>query len=237
MRQHHTKVHGDPLPNRTCSGCETDFYDPNARRDYCDDCNPNAGEHNGNWTDATETSVCKCCGSTVTFYPSSKKGIYCSECIEAADGLLPDNPSTKGNRVTVSCRSCDGDLEIRPARLEEQERGVFARSTVMASGSLTISWVRLIISGRAGASKTVERGGVFDGRHSIGTRHVSALRRGEVGTRSESGRASFATRSFVRPARGRTSNGERNYTLPELSPTCRRGRDSRFPRRRKVTLL
>ena len=49
MRQHHTKAHGDPLPNRTCEGCDTEFYDPKTRRRYCDDCDPNAGEHNGNW--------------------------------------------------------------------------------------------------------------------------------------------------------------------------------------------
>jgi hypothetical protein len=43
MRQHHTKVHGEALPNRVCSRCETDFYDPKARKEYCSNCNPNAG--------------------------------------------------------------------------------------------------------------------------------------------------------------------------------------------------
>ncbi|WP_254522917.1 HNH endonuclease [Natrinema caseinilyticum] len=125
MRQHHTKVHGEPLPNRTCCGCGIDFYDPKARREYCDDCNPNGGENNGNWKDATETSKCRSCGSTFSFYPSSKDGVYCADCVEAADGLLPDNPSTKGERVTVGCRSCGSDLEVRPARLDEQKRGFF----------------------------------------------------------------------------------------------------------------
>lgn len=124
-RQHHTKVHGDPLPNRTCSGCGFEFYDPKARREYCDDCNPNAGEHNGNWSDAAETTDCKRCGSTFEYYPSDKQGVYCSDCIAAADGLLPDNPSPKGDRVTVSCRSCGDDLEVRPTRIDEQERGFF----------------------------------------------------------------------------------------------------------------
>jgi hypothetical protein len=31
MGQHHTKAHGDPVPNRTCKGRETDFYGPKAR--------------------------------------------------------------------------------------------------------------------------------------------------------------------------------------------------------------
>lgn len=125
MRQHHTKVHGDPLPNRTCSGCGTDFYDPKARREYCECCNPNAGEHNGNWKDATETASCKRCGSSFSFYPSSKKGIYCPECIEACSGLLPVNPMEKGERVTMYCESCGDSLEVRPARIDERERGFF----------------------------------------------------------------------------------------------------------------
>ncbi|MFB1064149.1 HNH endonuclease [Natrinema sp. H-ect4] len=125
MRQHHTKVHGDPLPNRTCSGCETEFYDPKAQRDYCESCNPNGGEHNGNWSNATETADCKRCGSTFSYYPSSKKGVYCSECVEAAEGLLPDNYAVKGDRITVRCQSCGNSLEVRPARVDEQKRGFF----------------------------------------------------------------------------------------------------------------
>ena len=48
MRQHHTKVHGDPLPNRTCEACGEEFYDPEARRTYCEDCYTEAGTQNGN---------------------------------------------------------------------------------------------------------------------------------------------------------------------------------------------
>lgn len=125
MRQHHTKVHGDPLPNRTCSGCGLEFYDPKARREYCDDCDPNAGEHNGNWRDAREQADCERCDSTFEYYPSDKRGVYCSDCVDAAEGLLPDNPSVKGERVTVSCQSCGDALEVRPARIDDQKRGFF----------------------------------------------------------------------------------------------------------------
>lgn len=88
MRQHHTKVHGDPLPNRTCKGCETEFYDPKSRREFCDDCNPNGGVHNGNWNGGTETSSCKRCDSTFEYYPSDKRGVYCPDCVENADEFL-----------------------------------------------------------------------------------------------------------------------------------------------------
>ena len=74
MRQHHTKVHGEPLPNRTCADCGTDFYHAKAQRTFCYDCNHNAGENNGNWRDAKETAECRLCGDAFEFYPSDKKG-------------------------------------------------------------------------------------------------------------------------------------------------------------------
>jgi hypothetical protein len=82
MRQHHTKVHGDPLPNRTCKGCGTEFYDEKARLAFCDDCNPEAGEHNGNWKDARETTTCERCEAAFEFYPSDKEGVYCPTCVD-----------------------------------------------------------------------------------------------------------------------------------------------------------
>lgn len=125
MRQHHTKVHGDPLPNRACSGCGTEFYDPKARLEFCEDCNPNAGEHNGNWSDAMETTTCESCGETFSYYPSEKDGVYCPECVADATGLLPGNPSEKGERVAAACQVCGTELEVRPAKIETRKRGVF----------------------------------------------------------------------------------------------------------------
>ncbi|MEY7847986.1 HNH endonuclease [Natrarchaeobius sp. A-rgal3] len=125
MRQHHTKVHGEPLPNRTCNGCGDEFYDQKARLEYCDDCNPNAGEHNGNWRDAKETTTCESCGDSFSYYPSDKDGVYCSECVEEAIGLLPENPSEKAERIIVECECCGADLEVRPAKAEKRERGCF----------------------------------------------------------------------------------------------------------------
>jgi len=125
MRQHHTKVHDEPLPNRTCTGCESEFYDPKSRREFCDDCNPNAGKHNGNWKGGMETATCDRCESTFDYYPSDKPGVYCSECVENTCGLLPENPSEKGDRVVVDCMGCGTNLEVRPTRLETRNRGVF----------------------------------------------------------------------------------------------------------------
>lgn len=114
MRQHHTKVHDEPLPNRSCSGCGTNFYDVKARRDYCDDCNPNAGEYNGNWKDATEQASCERCGETFEYYPSDKKGVYCPDCVSEADSFLGDHYAEvhEIERITRECDYCGSKMEV-----------------------------------------------------------------------------------------------------------------------------
>lgn len=121
MRQHHTKMHGDPLPNRTCKGCETEFYDPKARRDYCDDCNPNAGEHNGNWKSARESSECRKCGTTFHYYPSDKRGIYRPDCVREGTDLEALGPEKNSPRVTVACEQCGREMTVLESRIERRE--------------------------------------------------------------------------------------------------------------------
>ena len=119
MRQHHTKVHDDPLPNRECKGCGTEFYDPKARKSYCDDCNPNAGQHNGNWKDAKETTDCERCGEEFDYYPSDKDGVYCSDCVEDADEFLGTHYADVHDIEPVSrtCEFCEEDFQILPCFL------------------------------------------------------------------------------------------------------------------------
>lgn len=38
VRQHHSKVHNEPLPNRVCEICGDEFYDENSVLDHCGDC-------------------------------------------------------------------------------------------------------------------------------------------------------------------------------------------------------
>ncbi|MEE6208682.1 HNH endonuclease signature motif containing protein [Salarchaeum sp. III] len=127
VRQHHTKVHGDPLPNRTCADCNRDFYDPKSRRTYCDDCYSEAGEKNGNYQNAKETAACERCGDTFDYYPSEKKGVYCSDCVENADGLLPENPAER-ERVVTECPACGSGNTVVPSRAANS-RGVFCDSS------------------------------------------------------------------------------------------------------------
>lgn len=124
VKQHHTIVHDDPLPNRTCADCGVEFYDPKPQRTYCEDCYSQAGEKNGNYRDATETTECRRCGRAFEDYPSDKDGVYCPECVEAADGLLPTAESSTPT-VEVRCEYCDSTLERHPSRVESGSYGEF----------------------------------------------------------------------------------------------------------------
>jgi hypothetical protein len=119
MRQHHTKVHDDSLPNRECNGCGSEFYDPKARKSYCDDCNPNAGQHNGNWKDAKETTECERCGEEFDYYPSDRDGVYCPDCVEEADEFLGTHYADVHDIEPVSrtCEFCAEDFQILPCFL------------------------------------------------------------------------------------------------------------------------
>lgn len=125
MRQHHAKVHGVSLPNRECKGCGSRFYDPKARQKFCTDCNPNSGENNGNWKGAREEAECRVCGAEFEYYPSNKEGVYCSDCVQSADGLLPENPSTPIPRLEVDCLHCGSTQRVLPSRVSYQTRGFF----------------------------------------------------------------------------------------------------------------
>lgn len=125
MRQHHTKVHDEPLPNLTCKGCGSEFYHTKADRSYCPGCSPNAGEHNPNWKDANETAQCKLCTSEFEYYPSDKDGVYCPDCVRNAVGLLPEDPDRETNLVEVECSYCKETLHVYSHRLESAVHGVF----------------------------------------------------------------------------------------------------------------
>lgn len=130
VRIHHTRVHDDVLPNRTCEGCNTEFYDPKAQLVFCEDCNPNAGENNGNWKDAMETTICNRCNTTFDYYPSEKPGIYCADCV--ADGAVPERPDLRVDRLNVNCRYCNKSMKVLPSRVRGNTYGVFCEQECYA---------------------------------------------------------------------------------------------------------
>lgn len=118
MRQHHTKAHGDPLPNRTCADCGETFYDPKARRTYCEGCFTGAGPQNGNWKDAKNRAECRACGETVECSPSNKPGVFCSACVQQMDGFCGTS-SYAGKlteKVTTACEQCGSPVTVRASK-------------------------------------------------------------------------------------------------------------------------
>lgn len=88
MRQHHTKVHGERLPNSICKDCEKDFFREQGGK-YCDECwsDDMTGENNPNYAGGKKETSCIECGKSFKYYPSCKKGKFCSECVEDGDVL------------------------------------------------------------------------------------------------------------------------------------------------------
>jgi 5-methylcytosine-specific restriction endonuclease McrA len=120
-RQHHAKVHGESLPNRTCEGCGSEFYDPKARLSYCEDCDPNAGENNGNWQGAKERTECERCGEAFEYYPSDKQGVYCPDCVREAEEFLGDHYADVHDieRVERECEHCGESFSVLPCVLRQ----------------------------------------------------------------------------------------------------------------------
>lgn len=83
MRVHHAKAHDEILPNCTCADCQTEFYDPNSARVYCDDCMPSRERTRDRWTYGNTEGTCIVCGATFLYYPSENPGQYCPDCVDA----------------------------------------------------------------------------------------------------------------------------------------------------------
>lgn len=117
-RQHHAKVHGESLPNRTCKGCEVGFYDPKSQRAFCDDCEPNAGSNNPNWRDAQETAECRLCGAEFGYYPSDKEGAYCPACVDSSEEFLGEPYRKDAEWVDTACEYCHREMEVLQSTLD-----------------------------------------------------------------------------------------------------------------------
>jgi hypothetical protein len=126
---HHVHVHGERLPNRTCDYCGDSFYSDYAKR-YCSyecllESDSYAGENNPNYKGGKETAECKICGSSFEFYPSSKPGYYCGECVhdelwQTPPGLSgPDHPRWSGGKLEATCDVCGSTFRRRRSALEK----------------------------------------------------------------------------------------------------------------------
>lgn len=131
VRIHHTKVHGTTLPNRVCKGCNADFYDPDSKRSYCEECNPNAGSNNGNWKGAKEESECEICGQLFEYYPSNKKGVFCPSCVDESTVFLGDQFVKKAEHIDKECEYCGTMMEVLQSEISNG-RGKFCSQTCLS---------------------------------------------------------------------------------------------------------
>lgn len=124
---HHSSVHNEPLPNRTCAYCEGPFHSPYKKKHCSGKClaaaQPYAGKNNPNYQNKAVETDCTLCGTSFTYYPSNKEGKFCAECVETrnwqdsphATGKNltgANNPNWVGGKQKVECTVC-GTVERR----------------------------------------------------------------------------------------------------------------------------
>lgn len=130
LRYHFSNTHGGSLPNRECGNCGVWFYSEDVQT-YCSvDCYRDdvsyEGKDNPAYTGSLEKTKCKLCGATFEYYPSEKRGLYCSDCVENKDWRdVPEPPTGEdnhfwtGGKRTVECDSCGAELERWPNTISE----------------------------------------------------------------------------------------------------------------------
>ena len=113
---HHSAVHDELLPNRECARCETEFHSEHEKKYCSEECRDEAvsfeGENHPNYSGGKDTTECEICGSTFDYYPSEKKGLYCSTCVEEEEWrYTPDvegknHPRWSGGEKKLECGEC-----------------------------------------------------------------------------------------------------------------------------------
>lgn len=127
LRVHHSRVHGTCLPNRTCASCDERFYSEYEKKYCSDECLDEGtcfeGAANPNYSGEQEGSECEICGGEFRFYPSEKRGLYCSDCVEeerwqtTPDVTGEKNPQWNGGKEEVTCAVCGQSIERYPSEL------------------------------------------------------------------------------------------------------------------------
>lgn len=119
---HHSHAHDEKLPNRECAECGATFHCKHEKKYCSENCRDEGvsyeGENNPNYDGGKTETECDICGSEFEFYPSEKKGLYCSECVASKqwrherDIEGEENPRWSGGRRKLDCEQC-GDTVKR----------------------------------------------------------------------------------------------------------------------------
>lgn len=132
-----------------CGECGESFYSEYEKK-YCSDtCRESsvsfAGADNPNYRDATSTTSCVICGATFEYYPSSKPGYYCSDCVDTESWRAPidlegeNNPRWKGGRRLFECEVCGTAVERYPSNADGD--------VVLCSESCRRAWLSTTFTG------------------------------------------------------------------------------------------
>ncbi|MFC6716344.1 HNH endonuclease [Natrialbaceae archaeon GCM10025810] len=124
---HHSSVHGERLPNRTCERCGEEFY-CEYRKKYCSsECRSEAvsfaGENHPNYQGKKERTNCVLCDAEFEYYPSNKEGLYCPTCVETEQWRDPpsqsgtENPRWAGGKTAVECDVGGDSVERYPSNI------------------------------------------------------------------------------------------------------------------------
>lgn len=117
VRVHHSRVHGDPIPNVKCDKCGVEFYS-RSKEKWCGDCHSVSGSDNPRYNGGKEEADCVECGSSFEYYPSSKPGLYCSKCVESKGYFWGnDNYEEVSVENLYECEMCGKEI----VRYEDQD--------------------------------------------------------------------------------------------------------------------
>lgn len=120
-------THDERLPNRECENCNEEFY-CEYKKKYCSDfCYGEAVSFGGSSTrnreGKTQLTNCELCKDEFEYYPSEKKGLYCSACVKEQDWRTTpdvegvDNPRWNGGKVEIQCLVCTETIERYPSNV------------------------------------------------------------------------------------------------------------------------
>ncbi|MFC7165454.1 HNH endonuclease [Halospeciosus flavus] len=137
VRVHHTRVHGERLPNRQCADCETPFA-PYAERVRCDDCVGTLDDADGRpRTDQGDTTgTCLVCDAEFRYYASEKNGRYCPACVADPDVACTVHVQSS-DRVSVACSHCGEEVDVFRSEADAQSDHFCDRACYRAWLSVT----------------------------------------------------------------------------------------------------
>lgn len=243
LRVHHAAAHDELLPNRTCGDCGEEFYAEHGVK-YCSDrCRDRSvsfeGSSHPNYSGGKTETDCEICGTSFEYYPSEKRGLYCSTCVETESWRhRPDitgeqNPRWTGGKQPFDCDVCGTTVHRYPSEAGE---------TVCCGESCRAAWLSEAFTGEGPPN----RAGGDVGPYGLGwaAARAATLERDDhacvrCGTDREAiGREPdvhhvVPVRRFVAHPTLTVADAHALHNLVSLCPACHRALEGRTPTRRQ----